>query len=563
MKKKGIIFLISALAIFAILIIFTVNNPGTIDPETYEPAVYSTIFSLLPPVIAILLALITKEVYSSLFVGIVTGALLYSNGNMELMFNTMMFNEEGGMVYKLADSWNVGILIFLVILGILVALMNKVGGSAAFGIWASEHIKSRTGTQIATVLLGVLIFVDDYFNCLTVGSVMRPVTDRQKVSRAKLAYLIDATAAPVCIIAPVSSWAAAVTSSVPDDSGINGFSMFLKTIPYNFYALTTLFIMITMILLKFEYGPMKLHEKNATEKGDLFTTEARPYGNADEEKKTPYGKVIDLVFPVIVLIVCCILGMVYTGGFFSGQSFVTAFADADASVGLVIGSLITLIITFCFYMVRGVLTFKEFTECIPEGFKAMVAPILILTMAWTLSGMTGLLGAKFYVHDLVAASAGGIQMFLPAIIFLVAVFLAFSTGTSWGTFAILIPIVCNVFIDAGSYEMLVISISACLAGAVCGDHCSPISDTTIMASAGAHSDHVNHVSTQLPYALTAAGVSAIGYLFAGIIGYNTESSIALVSLPVTIILMLVTMFVIRTITQGKSDGKVEEKVTEE
>ena len=551
MKKKGIIFLISALVILAILIAFSVNNPGSIDPETYEPAVYSTIFSLLPPVIAIVLALITKEVYSSLFVGIVSGALLYANGNMELMLNTMLFNEDGGMVYKLADSWNVGILVFLVILGIMVALMNKVGGSAAFGEWAAEHIKSRVGTQIATVVLGVLIFVDDYFNCLTVGSVMRPVTDRQKVSRAKLAYLIDATAAPVCIIAPVSSWAAAVTSSVPDDSGINGFTMFLKTIPYNFYALTTILMMLLMIAMKFEYGPMKKHEKNAFEKGDLFTTEARPYGNADEEMKTPTGKVIDLVFPVIVLIICCIIGMVYTGGFFDGVSFVQAFADADASMGLVLGSLVTLLISFCFYMVRGVLTFKEFAECIPEGFKAMVAPILILTMAWTLSGMTGLLGAKFYVHDLVAASAGGVQMFLPAIIFIVALFLAFSTGTSWGTFAILIPIVCNVFSDAGSYEMLVISISACLAGAVCGDHCSPISDTTIMASAGAHSDHVNHVSTQLPYALTAAAVSAVGYLIAGVIGYVSESTIAVVSLPITLVIMVLVVVIIKYVTSDK------------
>jgi Na+/H+ antiporter NhaC len=313
-------------------------------------------------------------------------------------------------------------------------------------------------------------------------------------------------------------------------------------------------MMLTMIVMKFEYGPMKTHEKNAFEKGDLFTTEARPYGNADQEMKTPYGKVIDLVFPVIVLIACCIMGMVYTGGFFSGESFVTAFADADASVGLVIGSLITLIITFCFYMVRGVLTFKEFTECIPEGFKAMVAPILILTMAWTLSGMTGLLGAKFYVHDLVAASATGVQMFLPAIIFVVAVFLAFSTGTSWGTFAILIPIVCNVFEGADTYEMLVISISACLAGAVCGDHCSPISDTTIMASAGAHSDHVNHVSTQLPYALTAASVSAVGYLLAGILGFKYEGSIALVSLPITLVLLVVTLLVIKSVAGHNVEG---------
>lgn len=544
MKKKGIIFAAVALILLIAGIILSVNNPGAIDPETYAPAVYSTLGALLPPVIAIALALITKEVYSSLFVGIVSGALLYANGNLELMINTLLFNEDGGMVYKLADSWNVGILIFLVILGILVALMNKVGGSAAFGQWASTHIKTRVGAQLATMALGVLIFVDDYFNCLTVGSVMRPVTDRHKVSRSKLAYLIDATAAPVCIIAPVSSWAAAVTSSVPDDSGINGFAMFLKTIPYNFYALTTLLMIILIIVFKVDFGSMKLHEDNAV-KGDLFTTEARPYGDADEEPTTPHGAVIDLIFPVIVLIICCIIGMVYTGGFFSGETFIDAFANADASMGLVLGSIVTLIITFCFYMIREVMTFAEFAECIPEGFKAMVSPILILTMAWTLSGMTGLLGAKYYVHDILAASAGGLKMFLPAIIFAVAVFLAFSTGTSWGTFAILIPIVCNVFSASDSYEMLVISIAACLSGAVCGDHCSPISDTTIMASAGAHCDHVNHVSTQLPYALTAAVVSVVGYIVAGIIGYTTNSSVALISTVVALILMVVVMIVIR------------------
>ena len=542
--KKGVTFLIVAVVLLAVLIGFSIKTPGTVDLESYTPAVYSTIGSLLPPVIAIALALITKEVYSSLFVGIITGALLFANGNLELMLNTMLFNEDGGMVYKLADSWNVGILIFLVILGILVALMNKVGGSAAFGQWASTHIKTRTGSQLATMVLGVLIFVDDYFNCLTVGSVMRPVTDRHKVSRAKLAYLIDATAAPVCIIAPVSSWAAAVTSSVPDGSSINGFTMFLNTIPYNLYAISTLIMIVLIVVLKLDFGPMKLHEDNA-EKGDLFTTAARPYGNADQEPTTPHGAVIDLVFPVFVLIVCCILGMVYTGGFFSGVSFVTAFGDADASVGLVLGSLITLLITFCFYMVRGVLSFKEFTDCIPEGFKAMVAPILILTMAWTLSGMTGLLGAKYYVHDLVYASAGGLKMFLPAIIFLVAVFLAFSTGTSWGTFAILIPIVCNVFDGADTYQMLVISIAACLSGAVCGDHCSPISDTTIMASAGAHSDHVNHVSTQLPYAMTAAAASFVGYLIAGILGYNTGNAIAMISLPITLVVLVGILLVIK------------------
>lgn len=547
MKKKNFVFLAAVIVIAAVLIGISVNTPGTVDPETYQPAVYSTLGALLPPVIAIALALITKEVYSSLFVGIVAGALLYANGNLELMLNTMLFNEDGGMIYKLADSWNVGILVFLVILGIMVALMNLVGGSAAFGQWASTHIKTRVGAQLATMVLGVLIFVDDYFNCLTVGSVMRPVTDRHQVSRAKLAYLIDATAAPVCIIAPVSSWAAAVTSSVPEGSDINGFAMFLSTIPFNFYALTTLLMVVLITVLKLDYGPMRLHEQNA-KKGDLFTTEARPYGNADDEPVNPKGQVIDLVFPIAVLIICCIIGMIYTGGFFSGESFVNAFANADASMGLVLGSVVTLIITFCFYMTRGVMSFKEFTGCIPEGFKAMVAPILILTMAWTLSGMTGLLGAKYYVHDLVAASAGALKLFLPAIIFLVALFLAFSTGTSWGTFAILIPVVCHVFGSGDTYQMLVISIAACLSGAVCGDHCSPISDTTIMASAGAHSDHVNHVSTQLPYAMTAAAVSFVGYILAGILGYAFDSSIALIATPITLALMVVVLLVIRRVT---------------
>lgn len=551
MTKKRIIALIATLVAATIIIVLGVTTNSTVDAESYQPAVYSTIFSLLPPVIAIVLALITKEVYSSLFIGIVSGAFLYANANPVLMLNTMLFNEDGGMIYKLADSWNVGILVFLVILGILVALMNKVGGSAAFGQWASKHIKSRVGTQLATIGLGVLIFIDDYFNCLTVGSVMRPVTDRQKISRAKLAYLIDATAAPVCIIAPVSSWAAAVTSSVPDGSGINGFAMFLNTIPYNLYALTTILMMVLLAVMKFDFGPMKTHEKNAIN-GDLFTTAARPYGEASEEMTTPTGKVIDLVFPVIVLIICCIIGMVYTGGFFDGESFVTAFANADASMGLVLGSIVTLVITFCFYMIRG-MKFKEFAECIPEGFKAMVAPILILTMAWTLSGMTGLLGAKFYVHDIVEASAGGLQMFLPAIIFVVALFLAFSTGTSWGTFAILIPIVCHVFASPETYQMLVISIAACLAGAVCGDHCSPISDTTIMASAGAHSDHVNHVSTQLPYALTAAAVSFVGYILAGVLGYTTGSSVAMIASPIALALMVVTLIVIKNVTAKKSN----------
>ena len=545
MRKINYLFLVVTLVIMAGLFYISGQHPNTVDPATYKPAVYSTIGALLPPVIAIALALITKEVYSSLFVGIAIGALLYSNGNLELGLNTMLYNEDGGMITKLSDSGNVGIIVFLVILGIMVALMNKVGGSAAFGQWASKNIKTRVGAQLATIALGVLIFVDDYFNCLTVGSVMRPVTDRHQVSRAKLAYLIDATAAPICIIAPVSSWAAAVTSSVPKGSDINGFNMFLQTIPYNFYAITTLSMMLLLTIMKFDFGSMKVHEDNAN-KGDLFTTAARPYGDDDDNTDKPNGAVIDLVLPVIVLIICCIIGMIYSGGFFTGESFVDAFAGADAPKGLVLGSMATFFFTFCFYMVRNVMTFKEFTECIPAGFRAMVAPIMILTMAWTLSGMTGLLGAKFYVHDIVANSAGILKMFLPTIIFVVAMFLAFSTGTSWGTFSILIPVVCNVFGSSDTYEMLIISIAACLSGAVCGDHCSPISDTTIMASAGAHSDHVNHVSTQLPYALTAAAVSVAGYLIAGGIAYFTESSLALIALPITLCLLFVTLLVMRT-----------------
>ncbi len=551
-NKKGVIFAIGTAIVVIVATIVTIMTKSTVSVEGYEPSAYATVWALLPPVIAIGLALITKEVYSSLFLGIVAGAVIYANGNMELMLNTALFNENGGLVFKLANSWNIGILIFLVVLGILVALMNKAGGSQAFGQWASTHIKTRVGAQLATVALGVLIFVDDYFNCLTVGSVMRPVTDRHKISRSKLAYLIDATAAPVCIIAPVSSWAAAVTSSVPEGSDINGFTMFLQTIPYNMYALTTILMMILITATKTEFGPMRTHEMNAIKNNDLFTTKERPYGNDMEEEKNAKGGVIDLVLPVIVLIAACVMGMVYTGGFFSGVSFIQAFADADASVGLVAGSMITLVFVFCMYMIRGVLTFKEFTECIPEGFKAMVAPILILTFAWTLSGMTNLLGADIFVKGVVESSAGALKMMLPAIIFVVALFLAFSTGTSWGTFSILVPIVCSVFSDAASYQMLVISISSCLAGAVCGDHCSPISDTTIMASAGAHSDHVNHVSTQLPYALTAAAVSFVGYIVAGILGYTTESNMAMISTPIALVLMVAVIFALR-----KKFGKAE------
>ena len=551
MKNKNLSWA-GALFVFALLLWCTAVTPGKVaDPATYTCAVYSTFFSLLPPVIAIVLALNTKEVYTSLLVGIASGALLYANGNLELALNTLFFNEDGGMITKLSDSGNVGILAFLVMLGILVALMNKAGGSAAFGRWASTHIHSRAGAQFATLLLGVMIFVDDYFNCLTVGSVMRPVTDRQKVSRAKLAYLIDSTAAPICIIAPVSSWAAAVTSSVPAGSGINGFTMFLRTIPYNYYAMLTVVMSLFLIFTEAEFGPMKLNEDNA-KNGDLFTTADRPYGDDVDDGNDTNGHVIDLIAPVLVLIAACIFGMVYTGGFFEGVDFITAFADCNASAGLVLGSSIALLFTFVFYRVRSVMTFQDFAACIPEGFKAMVSPMLILSLAWTLSGMTGLLGAKYYVANLLGNSASALQYLLPVIIFLVAVFLAFATGTSWGTFSILIPIVCQAFPDG---EMLVVSIAACLSGAVCGDHCSPISDTTIMASAGAHCSHVNHVSTQLPYAITAAACSAVCYVITGlaqaVLGSRASLLTSLVLLVVAIVLELAVLSVIRARTRTK------------
>ena len=549
MKRKQIGMLIF-LAVIVILLLVTANTSGVItDPENYQCGVYATVFALLPPVIAIGLALITKEVYTSLLAGIITGGLLYSNFNLELMINTIFFQEDGGMVYKLADAWNVGILVFLVMLGILVSMLNKAGGSAAFGKWASKHIKTRIGAQISVMILGVLIFVDDYFNCLTVGSVMRPVTDRHKVSRAKLSYIIDATAAPVCIIAPISSWAAAVTSSVPEDSGINGFAVFLQTIPYNLYAILTLVMVLLVTVLRVDFGPMKKHEMNAIA-GDLFTTPGRPYEGNEEEVINEKAHVLDLILPVAVLIASCIVAMVYTGGFFEGASFVDAFAASDASVGLVLGGAVTLVFTFIYYMMRDVLSFEEFAKCIPEGFQSMIAPILILTMAWTLSGMTNLLGAKYFVADLVANSASAMQGFLPMIIFLVAAFLAFATGTSWGTFSILIPIVIGVFPEG---QMMVISIASCLAGAVCGDHCSPISDTTIMASAGGHCEHVNHVVTQLPYVLVVGSVCMVGYLLIGIFKVVGLDAIVWLTLPICIVLLCVVLFVIRTKNGGKEE----------
>ena len=530
-KKAG-----TALSVMAMVFMRALASPLTVlaadAEETYQPALYATIWALLPPLVAIILALITKEVYSSLFVGIVVGALLYSGFKFE---GTVTQIFEGGIIKVLSDSYNVGILIFLVILGSVVCMMNKAGGSAAFGRWASKKIHTRVGAELAAIILGILIFIDDYFNCLTVGSVMRPVTDRHHVSRAKFAYLIDATAAPVCIIAPISSWAAAVSGFV---EGQDGLAIFVRTIPYNFYAILTIVMMVGMVLMKTEFGAMKTHEINALN-GDLYTTSARPYENAtDDETPNPRGKVIDLVIPIVVLVICCVISMIYTGGFFSGTDFVTAFSQSDASTGLAMGSAFGLVFAIIFYMIRRVINFRDCMGCIPEGFKAMVPAIMILTFAWTLKAMTDSLGAAVFVEEAMRSVAGGIEVILPAIIFLVGCGLAFATGTSWGTFGILIPIVVAVF-EKSSPEMMIISMSACMAGAVCGDHCSPISDTTIMASAGAQCDHVTHVSTQLPYAIVAAAVSFVTYIVAGFV------KTAWIALPVGIVLMLIVLFVIK------------------
>ena len=509
--------------------------------ETVKKSVplYASVWALLPPLVAIVLALITKEVYSSLFIGIVTGGLLYANFNFE---TTVVHVIQDGFVGSLADSYNVGILLFLVMLGAMVALMNHAGGSAAFGRFATTRIKSRVGAQLATVLLGVLIFVDDYFNCLTVGSVMRPVTDKQNISRAKLAYLIDATAAPICIIAPISSWAAAVSGFAKGTGATSGMSLFISAIPYNFYALLTIAMLIFLAVTGIEYGPMKKHEKNAAD-GDLFTVETRQA--VEEMQVNPRGRVCDLIVPIVFLIVACITGMIYSGGFFTPDSdgyrnFITAFSDCDASVGLAIGSVFAVVFTVLFYLCRRVLSFRKCMDCVPEGFRLMVPAIMILTCAWTLKIMTDSLGAKIFIHRLVEGSAGAFAAFLPAVIFLIAVGLSFATGTSWGTFGILIPIVLSVF-GAESGALTIIAVSACMAGAVCGDHCSPISDTTIMASAGAQCDHIAHVSTQLPYALTVAAVSFVGYVLCGFV------QSAWVVLPVCLVLLFGTLLTIRAL----------------
>lgn len=506
-----------------------------------------TLWSLFPPVIAIGLALITKEVYSSLFVGILSGGIIYAAASGTGFEGTFKAVVQDGLITNLSNAYNVGILVFLVVLGIIVVLMNKAGGSRAYGEWAAAHIRGRRGAALSTFFLGVLIFVDDYFNCLTVGSVMRPITDKHNISRSKLAYLIDSTAAPICIIAPISSWAAAVSGTV---EGVNGISLFINTIPYNLYAFLTILMVIFISVSDTDYGPMKIHEDNA-KNGDIFTTKNNTY-EQDAQPVTERGRVIDLILPVAVLIVFCVVGMIYTGGFFSGTDFVTAFANCDAAYGLSLGSISALIVIIAYYMFRRVLKFNECMDSIAAGFKQMVPAILILTFAWTLKTMTNHLEAGAFVSGVVQ-SATALSVLLPVILFVVAVGLAFATGTSWGTFGILIPIVTSVFeaelanvSQTGEIpSMVIICISACLAGAVCGDHCSPISDTTIMASTGAQCDHVNHVSTQLPYALTVAAVCVVGYLLSGFV-HNV-----FIVLGFSVVLMLAVLFAIRFFVKRK------------
>ena len=510
-----------------------------------------TLWAIVPPLVAIVLALITKEVYLSLFLGILVGTLFYANFSpMDTIIGVIGGGEEGiGLLAVLTDGWNMGILVFLVCLGIVGALITGAGGSAAYGRWAEKHIKSRAGAQFATFMLGVLIFVDDYFNCLTVGSVMRPVTDKHGISRAKLAYLIDSTAAPVCIIAPISSWAAAVAGSLEMTGGYSRFQLFTKSIPFNFYAILTLGFIICLTFMKFDFGSMRKHEMNAA-KGDLYTTDARPYANVQEETVSQRGRVIDLVLPVIVLVVTCVLGLAYTGGWtlFGGESdLLAAFADCDASLGLAYGCFVALVIMFIYFLARRVLTLKQFADCFVVGFRSMVPAILILVFAWTLSTITLSLGLRDVVEAFVASQAQALQNFLPAIVCLIAMLLSFATGTSWGTFGMLLPIVISVFpFGQGNDNLAFVGIAACLSGAVFGDHCSPISDTTIMSSAGAQSDHINHVVTQMPYAVTCGALSLVFFLIAGFL------PLWYVVMPLAVIALVATMFVIRAIVRKKN-----------
>ena len=546
MRKKRNWLPLLAVLVMAVLAMTTGAFAAGEEAAEYVSPFHATAWSLLPPVIAIGLALITKEVYSSLFIGILAGGLLYSGFQFE---GTVLHVFQDGVVSVLSDSYNVGILIFLVILGAMVCLMNKAGGSAAFGRWAAQNIKSRVGAQLASIVLGVLIFIDDYFNCLTVGSVMRPITDKHNVSRVKLAYLIDATAAPVCMIAPISSWAAAVSSTAEGlDTGISGIQLFIKAIPYNLYSLLTFVFIIALSFMQFDYGPMRAYERKARETGDLSALE-----NAEDEAVNPKGKVIDLLLPVLVLIAVCTTGMIYVGGFFGVDAwggtdcagdFIGAFGNTDAFMGLPWGGIIALLFTVIYLVARRVITFKDAMACIPKGFNAMISPILILTLAVSLKATITSLGASIYVHDLMEGAAATLYSMLPAVIFVVACILAFASGTSWGTFGILIPIVTAIF--PASSELLIIGISACCAGAVMGDHCSPISDTSIMASAGAQCDHLEHVATQIPYVLTVAGVCVVGFIVAGFV-QNVY-----ITWAVSFALMLCVLFVIRSMERRKA-----------
>ena len=547
--SKKIILAVAAVVILALLVVAAVTNGanGTVDCpdcdgfvegltcETCggEGVVRGTLWALLPPVIAIGLALITKEVFSSLFIGILCGALLNTDFSFAGTLDSLI---SDGLIS--AVSGTAGIFIFLVELGVIVALINKAGGSAAFGNWAKTHIKTRTGAMIATFFLGVLIFVDDYFNCLTVGSVMRPVTDSKRISRAKLSYIIDATAAPICMIAPISSWAAAVSAYAEDGQGL---SLFIAAIPYNFYSILTLVFVVAIAILGFDYGSMRLHEMNAQNNGDLYTCGEK--NEVPEVEPSSRGLVYDLIVPVVILIVSCVFALVYNGGILDGANFIDSFANTDATVALPWGGLVSLVLIIVYMLLRRVISFKESMDCVPQGFTAMVPAILILTFATALKEMTTLLGAKYFVGNLMQGQAEALGAFLPAIIFLVACVLAFATGTSWGTFGILIPIVTAIF-EPGT-ELLIIGMSACLAGAVCGDHCSPISDTTIMSSAGGQCNHLNHVSTQMPYAITVAAISFVMFVIAGFVQN------AWICLPIGVVLTVATLFVIKMLTKNK------------
>ena len=560
-KKSTKIAYLVALAVFIVLLIVlgvTFKDAPLpsfdVDGEMVEAATpfAGTFWSLLPPIVAIVLALISKEVYSSLFLGCLVGALLVSNFHpWETV--VQLVQGDNGIVTTVSDSGNIAIIVFLVILGIMVDLMNKAGGSEAFGRWATKTVKTRAGAQLMTMLLGVLIFIDDYFNCLTVGAVMRPVTESHKISRAKLAYVIDSTAAPVCMIAPVSSWAAAVSGYVQSDN-VNGLELFVAQIPYNYYCLLTLVMIVVISLLNIDYGPMLTHEYNAQVKDDLFTTSERPFEGADDYEKPAKGKssVLDLLLPVIVLIVTCIIGLIYTGGYFDGVTFIEAFSNASAGPGLAIGSMIALVFTFVYFWLRGSISFTKSFESVPNGFIQMISPILILSFAWTLCGLTryGMHSADFVINAM--SGVGELAKFLPAVIFIIGAAIGFATGTSWGTIGIMAPIVVQVFNYDVQPTLCTIGLAAACAGGVMGDHCSPISDTTIMASAGAHCYHLNHVFTQIPYALTVAGVAFVSFILAGLIQN------VVINLIIAVALMIGTLLVIKAIVAKKHAGIFQE-----